>query len=148
MKFIHNDGGRQAAGFQGTCGDCVCRAVAIASQEPYQLVYDALAGGNATQRKGKRDVKTGQGVRTARSGIHTKRKWFEDYMHRLGFKWTACMQIGSGCTVHLKDGELPMGRLVVCVSKHYVAVIDGVINDLSDCSRNGTRCVYGYWSKA
>ena len=55
------------------------------------------------------------------------------------------MQIGSGCTVHLRDGELPMGRLLVSVSKHLVAVIDGVIHDLSDPSRNGTRCVYGFW---
>jgi len=28
-----------------------------------------------------------------------------------------------------------------------VAVIDGVINDTYDCSREGTRCVYGYWEK-
>jgi hypothetical protein len=24
-------------------------------------------------------------------------------------------------------------------------VIDGVIHDTHDCSRNGTRCVYGYY---
>jgi hypothetical protein len=33
------------------------------------------------------------------------------------------------------------------VSKHYCAVIDGVIHDTSDPSRDGTRCVYGYWIK-
>jgi hypothetical protein len=26
-------------------------------------------------------------------------------------------------------------------------VIDGVIHDTHDCSRGGTRCVYGYWRK-
>jgi hypothetical protein len=56
------------------------------------------------------------------------------------------MQIGSGCKVHLRDGELPTGRLVVFVSKHYTAVIDGVIHDTYDPSRAGTRCVYGYFS--
>jgi hypothetical protein len=55
------------------------------------------------------------------------------------------MQIGSGCTVHLRPKELPAGRLVVSVSKHLTAVIDGVIHDTHDCSRRGTRCVYGYW---
>jgi hypothetical protein len=55
------------------------------------------------------------------------------------------MSIGSGCTVHLRDGELPMGRLIVSVSLHLVAVIDGIIHDTHDCSRDGTRCVYGYW---
>jgi len=55
------------------------------------------------------------------------------------------MFIGSGCRVHLRSKELPMGTLIVSVSKHLTTVIDGVINDTHDCSRDGTRCVYGYW---
>jgi hypothetical protein len=39
------------------------------------------------------------------------------------------MPIGSGCKVLLADGKLPLGRLVVSVSKHHTAVIDGVIHD-------------------
>ena len=58
------------------------------------------------------------------------------------------MSIGSGCKVHLKADELPSGNIIVALSKHYCAVIDGVIHDTHDCSRNETRCVYGYWSKA
>ena len=78
----------------------------------------------------------------------TKHKWFKDYMTELGFVWTPTMTIGSGCTTHLRDGELPDGRLVCKVGRHLVAVVDGVINDTHDCSRNGTRCVYGYWKEA
>jgi hypothetical protein len=44
-----------------------------------------------------------------------------------------------------RNGELPIGRLIVSVSKHLVAVVDGVIHDTHDPSRAGTRCVYGYW---
>ena len=55
------------------------------------------------------------------------------------------MSIGSGCKVHLAEGELPMGRLVVAVSRHYTAVIDGVVWDTSNPCRGGMRCVYGYW---
>jgi hypothetical protein len=55
------------------------------------------------------------------------------------------MSIGSGCRVHLRDGELPPGRLVVKVSRHYAAVIGGVLHDTHDSTRGGTRCVYGYW---
>jgi len=36
---------------------------------------------------------------------------------------------------------------VVSVSKHYTAVIDGELHDTWDCSRAGSRCVYGYWKK-
>jgi len=57
------------------------------------------------------------------------------------------MAIGQGCKVHLRAEELPPGRLVVQVSKHVTAVIDGVIYDTHDCSRGGTRCVYGLWRK-
>jgi hypothetical protein len=41
-----------------------------------------------------------------------------------------------------------MGKLVVSLSRHYAAVIDGVIRDTHDCSRDGNRCVYGYWQFA
>lgn len=144
MVFSFNDGGRQDAGYKGTAGDCVARSIAIASGKPYKEVYDALAVGNANQRQGKHKHSKDK-VRTARSGINTTRQWFWDYMKSLGFQWTPTMLVGQGCKVHLKADELPNGRLVVAVSKHYTAVIDRVLNDTYDCSRDGTRCVYGYW---
>jgi hypothetical protein len=47
---------------------------------------------------------------------------------------------GSGATMPLT------ARPVVRCSKHTVGVIDGVVHDTHDQSRDGTRCVYGYWS--
>jgi len=153
IAYVYNDGGRADAGRKGGTGDCVTRSIAIAAGLPYKEVYDRMAEGNATQRKGKYDKylerrgrKPKSGVRSASKGIDPRRKWFKDYMRELGFEWTATMQIGSGCRVHLKSDELPKGRIVVNVSKHLAAVIDGVLNDTHDCSRGGTRCVYGYWS--
>ena len=55
------------------------------------------------------------------------------------------MQIGAGCKVHLRADELPRGQLLVSLSRHSAAVIDGVLHDTHDCSRDGMRCVYGYW---
>ena len=148
IDFIYNDGGRAEAGFKGKTGDCVARAVAIASGLPYKEVYDRLAEGNATQRvtKKTRGLKK-NGVKTASHGINITRKWFKDYMKELGFEWVPTMQIGSGCRVHLDEDELPKGRLVCSVSRHSTAVLDGVLNDTYDCSRMGTRCVYGYYIK-
>lgn len=147
MKWVYNDGGREAAGFSGPTGDCVTRSVAIAAELPYTLVYDRLAEGNATERQTRRSRShRNAGKRTASHGIRTRRLWFKRYMAELGFVWVPTMSIGSGCKVHLAEGELPMGRIIARVSKHYVAVIDGVINDTFDCSRGETRCVYGYWT--
>jgi len=144
MRFVFDDGGRTAAGYKGLAGDCVCRSIAIASGKPYAEIYAALGKGCKTQRRSKR----GGPHSSARDGVHTSRKWFKDFMTSLGFVWVPCMGIGTGCKVHLHDGELPAGRLVVAVSKHLTAVIDGVIHDTHDPSRDGSRCVYGYFMKA
>ena len=147
MEFNFNDGGRADAGYKGRTGDCVTRAVAIAAELPYKQVYDRLADGNATQRVTKRIKKSRARARTASKGINTTRKWFKDYMKSLGFKWVSTMGIGTGCKVHLKADELPKGRVIARVTRHYCAVIDGVINDTYDPSRGETRCVYSYWIK-
>ncbi len=141
--FFYNDGGRLNAGYKGETGDCVARAITIASGRPYQEIYDALANGNSTQRKSK--YSRGPKRRTAAEGINTTRQWFKDFMKRLGFEWVPTMFVGQGCKVHLDANELPSGRLVVAVSKHYTAVIDGVINDIYNPQRETGRCVYGYW---
>lgn len=140
LEFVYDDGGRALAGFKGTAGDCVCRAVAIAARMPYLKVYDDL---NALGKK-ERSSKKRKGIKsTARDGVYkaTSRRYIES----LGWKFVPTMGIGTGCRVHLRKGELPMGRLIVSVSCHLVAVIDGVIHDTGDCSRDGTRCVYGYF---
>jgi len=149
MRFVFNDGGRSAAGYKGFAGDCVTRSIAIATQISYQKIYDDLSSGCRRERKSK--------SRSARGGVRTNRKWFKDYMKSLGFEWTPTMGIGTGCKVHLHDGELPDGRLIVALSKHYSAVINQEIHDTHDPRReshwidgNGNkgiarRCVYGYW---
>lgn len=141
MRFQRDDGGRAAAGFKGSAGDCVCRAIAIASGRPYEEIYRRLADGMGSQRAGK----AGRRPRSAREGVDVGRKWFKDLMAEIGFTWTSTMAIGSGCKVHLHAGELPAGRLVVAVSRHYTAVVDGTIRDNHDPQRDGKRCVYGYW---
>lgn len=143
IPFKKTDGGRADAGFKGRAGDCVARALAIASGVPYRDVYNRLAHGNSLEKK--RGGKRGQ--RSARNGIFTTRKWFKSYMAELGFDWTATMGIGTGCKVHVRADELPAGRLVLNVSNHSCAVIDGVLHDAYDCSREGKRCVYGYWKQ-
>jgi len=139
MRFEYNDGGRSAARYKGKTGDCTCRAIAIATKLPYAYVYMLLNEIAKEQRITKRRPKRG----SARTGIY--RTTIRQIMEMLGWKWTPTMQIGSGCKVHLRDGELPMGRLIVSASKRMVAVVDGVIQDTHDPSRGGTRCVYGDW---
>jgi len=141
MKFNFNDGGRAEAGYKGQTGDCVCRAIAIATEMPYKDVYNLINEFAKSERTGKRK----KGKSNARTGVY--KNTIRKVMEHLGWEWIPTMQIGSGCKVHLRDDELPNGRLVVNLSKHSTAVIDGVLNDTYDCSRDGTRCVYGYYRK-
>jgi hypothetical protein len=130
IPFQHDDGGRAAAGYKGAAGDCVPRAIAIATGLDYALVYDDLFERNRVANK-----RTGVTASPRDGGTNRKtiRRYFED----LGWTWTP---------VHLRSDELPGGRLVVSLSRHMAAVIDGVLHDTYDCSRDGTRCVYGYWT--
>ena len=141
MKHVFDDGGRALAGYKGFAGDCVARAVAIAMQRPYQEVYDELNEWGKKERKSKRR----KSKSSARTGIHKATS--KRYIKVQGWLWVPTMFIGSGCKVHLREDELPSGRLVVSVSKHLCAVIDGIVHDTHDPSREGTRCVYGYWTK-
>ena len=140
MDFLYDDGGRAAAGYKGRAGDCVVRAIAIATQKPYQEIYDAINGLALAERarRGRRY--------SARSGVG--RTTYERYLRELSWEWVPTMQVGSGCRVHLKAEELPKGRLVVRLSRHLTAVIDGVIHDIYNPDRRGSRCVYGYFRPA
>ena len=131
MKFVYDDGGRSKYFKASNVGDCAIRAISIATQKDYKEVYNALKELN--------------GGKSCRDG--TPKNVDKKYLIQLGWKWHPCMHIGSGCQVHLNENELPKGRLVVSVSGHLTCVINGVLNDTYDCSREGSRCVYGYWTK-
>lgn len=136
LPFTFNDGGRADAGYRGTTGDCGCRALAIVTGRPYQECYDLLIELARRERRAKPSH--------PRTGVHTPT--FHRAAERLGLRWVPTKRVGDPTTVHLAVGELPQGRLICRVSKHYTAVINGVIHDNHDPSRDGTRMVYGYWA--
>ncbi len=133
MEIVIADGGRKEAGYRGRAGDCVVRAIANITQKPYQEVYDAVSA----------YLKTHYPNETARTGV--PKKATRALMEKFGGRWVPLMGIGTGCRVHLRAEELPTGRIICNLSGHVVAVIDRVIYDTYDPTRDGTRCVYGYW---
>ena len=115
---------------------------------PYQKVYDDLFKDNQEFRNTSR-AKLARGLKQRndcpRSVTH--KVVSNKYLEKLGWKWTPTMFAGRGCEVHLKKEEFTMGALILSCLEHLFVVIDGILNDIFDCSRNGTRCVYGYWTK-
>ena len=150
MPYRYDDGGRGDAGFKGTARDCVTRSIAIVTGMDYRRVYNDLRDRTdhyantcrSDSRLGQYLRKPGKG--SPRNGVFTKIA--KKYLADLGLIWTPTMGIGTGCRVTLCQGSLPPGRHIVKVSRHFSAVIDGVIYDTHDPSRGGWRCVYGYWT--
>jgi hypothetical protein len=136
MDFVHDDGGRKAAGFppvHGLGGDCVCRAVAIASQVPYAEVHARLVHRTGRVRHSKRRP-------SPENGIHVTAPWFAAYMKELGFS----RFVDCGFK-HLSAITFPAkGRIVGQAIGHAFAIVDGVLHDTHV---NPEYSVSGYWVK-
>ena len=120
----------------------MCRAICNATGLDYKVVYDKVNEYCKEEKPSKRR----RGMSSARTGVHTVTA-HKVICEWLGWEWHPTMTIGSGCRVHLREDELPNGNLILNLSGHYSCVKDGVLYDTYDCSREGNRCVYGYWKE-
>lgn len=150
MPWVFDDGGREAAGFKGRTGDCGVRAIAIATGRDYRGVYEQAHAALVAA-----PVKVRGRSTSPRDGLPTK--IMREMLAGFGWVWQPTMHIGGGCQVHLLAEELPAGRLIVRLSRHYAAVVDGVVRDTYDPNvriagfwpaGDGPRCVYGFWREA
>lgn len=146
MKWVHDDGGRKAAGYTSGANDCVARAIAIAAEIPYNEACRLLDDAALYERPGAAKRRRTGGRSDSQTGVYTPT--YRRLLNDLGWQWYPTMHIGSGCQMHLREGEVPSsGRLIVRLSVHLTTVIDGIVHDVHDPSRDGNRCVYGYWKK-
>lgn len=141
MEFKYSDGGRSNYFKATDVGDCVTRAICNATGKDYKEVYKAL---NELALNEKVSKHRGEKRSSSRDGVF--KETYTQYLKDLGWEWHPTMIFGQGCTTHLKADELPSGTIIVSVSKHLTCVKDGVLYDTYDCSRGGTRCVYGYYT--
>ena len=149
-RWVKDDGGRRRAGFGSTAvGDCVARAIAIATEKDYREVHDALVVRNVEYAKwddsayGKWIRRRG-GVRAFDADHGCSKEAYGPYLGSLGWRFTST----KDQRIRLRADELPPGRLIVHVHRHLVAVIDGVIHDTHDSGGAGRRPVVGYWRAA
>ena len=103
LGYKYSDGGRAKAGYKGMVGDCGVRAIALAVDVEYQEVYNELNKMGKLER-----LKKYQAMRSsAREGVW--RETMTLILAKLGWEWIPTMFVGKGCTVHLRQGELPEG---------------------------------------
>ena len=126
LQWKYDDGGRWDAGFRPRhVGDCVTRAIAIATGLPYTEVVELV---NAMGRERGRRMYKSKPAGLLPSDV-------EDLLSGLGWRYVA-MPPG----MHLSPGELPDAPILIArVGRgrrgHMCAVIDGTIRDIWDSSR-------------
>lgn len=131
MDFVWNDGGRAACGFVGVAGDCVTRAIAIATGGVYRQIYQAL--GDAA-------------LKSPRDGVDIQVS--ATYLARLG--WERHNAYGQPFLVE----NLPKGIVIVSLARddgrgrHLCTLVDRVIHDTWDPSEDDDYCVLYYWTRS
>jgi hypothetical protein len=128
--WVNDDGGKLASGRKGTSGDCVVRAIAIASGMPYETVYRMVA----------KEAANFGFKKSARDGIHNHVR--DKVLKDLGYIWHAAPKI-AGRKARCSD-LYDKGMVIARQARHIVAVNYGMPHDIFNSS---TKMVYGYWSK-
>lgn len=126
LPWTEDDGGRTAAGFGGSAGDCVVRAVCIALGQDYEATYtDIMALAKASPAR----------------GVCTS--ILRPYLAERGWRFHF-----AGRKL-LTATNLPQHpRIIATLSGHVAAIVDGVVRDTYSSSGKGHRKFYGYFAPA
>lgn len=138
MKWVYDDPSSRY--FETHENDSISRSISIATGISYDRVQAML------DKYIERECLDDKYVNNSR--LKLRKEVAPMFLKDLGYSWICKMQFSGGCKFHLKDGELPKDKtLIVNISKHFTCVKNGIIHDLYDPSRDGTRAVYGYYIK-
>ena len=141
LKYQYDDGGRSKY-FKGETGDCVVRAIAIATGEDYKLIYDQLTQANKLymETKNTKLSKRMKNTKSRKSGTPRGgnfKQIYKLFLEAKGWKWVSLMKFGSSERTKL-DQLTKLGTIIVSVPKHLLCMKDGVVLDIWD-SR------YSFW---
>lgn len=153
MKYVLDDGGRAAAGIEGKSGDCVVRAVAIATEQPYLKVHDALwrrmeKHVDEAYRKRKKfyamvyqqTIKARRSHANARNGVQARH--YQPYLKNLGFEWYPLN--GTWADVPKEGRVIVHCKKDTRIGGHLCAVVNGVVRDIWDTREKLPR-VFGFF---
>ena len=135
MKFIYNDGGRSKYFKASNVSDCVCRALCNTTGVDYKVMYDLINKISKLEKRNK--------TSNARNGVF--KDSYKKILKALQAQEIKVQEFGSSNKCHLCDEDLidyKNGKYILSLSHHFSSLIDGVLVDTYDCSRDGDRQVY------
>lgn len=126
-QFRWNDAGRSTSKRPKQKNDCTVRAIALTCKVSYDEAYDAVA--TMGRKSGQRwDI---------------PKKPFELFGNYL--IWHPLQAVKGEPRMRCCDMDQISNRMILRISKHVFAVVDGVVLDTS-CDYMFENCVYGYWT--
>jgi hypothetical protein len=132
-KWLQHDAGRSTSKRPKARNDCTVRAIAAVTGAPYDAAYEWIAAGG---RK--------SGKRFKLKPFFAANVFLHDADWR--FAWTPYPAVKGERRMNVIAfvATHPRGRYVIQVSKHVIAVVDGVLID--DHLPRLNACVYGAWT--
>ena len=138
IDYRYDDGGREAAGYRGSTGDCVVRAIAICAREDYRAVYLTMAehmkrngyavSGNAVSGNA---YATRERNRKAprRKGQIAARRVQDRVLEVYGFRK---VRLPAGERPTFTEAHRRYGDCIVGTTKHVAAVVNDALRDTFD----------------
>lgn len=129
MNFVWNDGGRAESGFVGSAGDCVTRAIAIATGRAYRDIYQEI--GERTKK-------------TPRNGVPVSAA--AKYLEELGWQRTQLPKL------RFVPNLLPQGAVILHLEKangrsgHFCTMVDHVVHDTWNPGEDECYFVASMWT--
>ena len=136
LEYIEDDGGRSAAGFKGRTGDCLTRAISIATGESYRKVYDAVGEQmkkHGYARSGNAYAQSGKAAAAVRAKGRSRRpRTIQDDVLRLfGFAKVDAKKPNGTCYTY-EQAHRRYGTCIVTTTKHYATLKNGALRDTFD----------------
>lgn len=134
-NWIFSDGGRAQSGFNGMVGDCVIRAIAIATKLDYSIVWNDLNDRSIDAYNKTHAKPTNKPL--VDNGVYPY--IYHPYLKELGWSYTSVNK-------DIRPSDLPnTGIVIVHTRAHLFCMINGVIQDTFN-SFQRVRYVWGYFT--
>jgi len=131
LGFKLDDGGRSAAGFKGSAGDCVTRAIAIAEFRDYNEVREELMAEKRSWMAKSRS-RSAKKAKSASVRNGTEAKVYRPYLEKRGWVRKTLVKFGDPSRKKMVPEEIPLGNVIVEIPKHVIAIKDHVVHDTFD----------------
>ncbi len=133
IDYHYDDGGREAAGYRGSSGDCVVRAIAVCARQDYRAVYRTMA--EHMKRNGYAASGNAYAIRersrkaSRRKGQVAARRVQDRVLELYGFRK---VRLPAGARPTFTEAHRRYGDCIVGTTKHVAAVVDGALRDTFD----------------